>query len=150
MRFLFQKGKKLSIKISFKLDRTYLSKPVVLDTEKNGVWAELAFLDQFKQKGYDGVWLDTFHKRIWKNSEKLIKFNDLPERIKDILNSVNGGRGGGRWDLVIWKGSKIKFVELKHLLRDKIRENQIKFMNALLKKGFKKEDFIIAEWDYKK
>ena len=145
-KYLFEKGKKLSIRTPFKIGKTYLTKPVVLDSEKNGVWAELALLLIYKKEGYNGIWLDTFHKRFWSSREKLKEFDSLPQKIRNIL----GSKRGGLWDLIVWKGDKIKFIESKHLLKDKIRTNQIKFMNSLLKMGFDKEDFIVAEWDYKK
>ena len=149
-KYFFKKSKKLS-KIPVRLSKTYLTKPVVLDDDEKGVWPELALLLKFKKAGYGGVWLDTFHRRIWNSREYLAEFDSLPKEIKNILNSVNEGRRGGRWDLIVWKGKEINFIESKGLpSRDKIRQSQIDFKNKLLTLGFKEEDFIVAEWDYKK
>jgi len=145
-KWIFIEGKKLSIKAPIKLDRTYLSKPVVLNKKGNGVWAELATLAKFHEEGYDGVWLDTFHRKTWKSKDEIIEFDSLPKKIKEIL----GTKRGGRWDLIIWKKGKIKFVELKRISEDPIRPNQRDFMSRLLRKGFKRNNFLIVEWDYKK
>ena len=68
----------------------------------------------------------------------------LPKKIKEVM-------GRGCWDLIIWKNNTIKFVELKGIpSKDKIRKNQLEFMRRLLESGFKDEDFLVVEWDYKK
>lgn len=145
-KWFFERGKKLSVKVPFRLGKTYLVKPIVLDSDKNGVWPELAILSKLKKDGFDGVWVDTFHRRFWQGKNKLIEFNKLPQHIMKAL----GIKKGGRWDLVVWKGEEIQFVESKGLpCRDKIRQSQIDFKNGLLAKGFKEEDFKIIEWDYK-
>ena len=141
-KYLFKKG----IKITKKLPGTYLSKPTVIDCYNNNVWPEFAILSEFKRKGYMGVWVDSFHRKIWSAEGKTFGQKNLPERIRKIF----ADKIKGCWDVVVWKGREIKFIESKGIpSRDKIRENQINFLESMLSKGFNSENFLIIEWDYK-
>ena len=140
-QYFFRKGEKLDSD----LPKTYLSKPTVI-SKGDSVWPEIAVLLEFKDKGYKGVWVDAFHKKFWINQKDKVELNELPSGIKEILE--DGVKGC--WDLILWKGRVVKFIELKGIpSNDKIRESQIKFRDNLLKKGFDYNDFSILEWDYK-
>jgi len=141
-QYFFRKGSRISCDLPI----TYLIKPTVV-FKKNSVWPEIAILLKFKNKGYKGVWVDAFHRKFWINQNTKIKINELPDKIRKILDE--GVKGC--WDLILWRGRNIKFIELKGIpSKDKIRENQIKFKDNLLKKGFSYQGFLIIEWDYKK
>jgi hypothetical protein len=141
-KYYFKKGTKLKST----LDRTYLSKPTVVYKGKS-VWPEIAVLLEFKSKGYKGVWVDAFHRKFWENDKEKVSLTDLPDKAQESL----GKGASGCWDLILWKGKDIKFVELKGVpSRDKIRESQIRFKERLLEEYFKPKDFTIIEWDYKK
>lgn len=141
-KYLFKKGVK---KFSTDLPKTYLIKPTVIDPYNNNVWPEFAILSKFKQQGYVGVWVDSFHRKLWSSQGKEFSQNNLPERIKWIfLEKIKGC-----WDVVVWKNAEIKFIESKGVpSNDKIRETQINFLEKMLSKGFSMGDFLIIEWDY--
>lgn len=135
---LFKRGRSKKINLS----ATYSIKPRVEFNGKN-VWPEIAMLLHYKKQGYNGVWVDAFHKKYWKNEREKTGFRDLPLRIQKLIDK-------GCWDLVIWKGKRVKFIELKGLpSKDKIRQNQLAFMNKMLDKGTNPNCFEIVEWDYK-
>lgn len=148
MKFIFSRCKNRSLN---KVPRTYSIKPLV----KSGIFcifSELAILEYFKKKGYDGFWVDAFHKKYWLNINKKCSFGEMEDshqKIIEKIKSLNNGKISGCWDLIIWKGNKIKFIESKgRPCNDKIRENQIDFKNRLIGAKFKEKDFIMAEWDY--
>ena len=70
-KIFFQKGAKSHLK----LPKTYMSKPMVLDMYGNGVWPELATLAKFQSEGYEGLWVDAFHKKFWQNKNAKIEFD---------------------------------------------------------------------------
>ncbi len=142
-KYFFKKGVKMLMR---GLPKTYLSKPVVIDFYGTNTWAELAVLSKWSRLGYMGVWVDTFHKKLWTDKRRVFKANNLPSKIRDILE-VNKK---GCWDVIIWKGKEIKFIETKGIpSNDRIRETQAIFLQKMLLQGFKLSDFLIAEWDYR-
>ncbi|QTD36343.1 VRR-NUC domain-containing protein [Polaribacter batillariae] len=126
---------------------TYGKKPVL---NYNGIplFAELYALRKYKEKGFEGVWADTFRNKFRselpeKNEPKII----LPEFISEKLNKINAnGKLSGTWDLILWKQNEIKFVELKRKGKDKIRKTQIEFLERAIKNGISVESFEIYEW----
>lgn len=133
------------------MSRTYSIKPLV----KSGgicVFPELAILEYFRGKGYEGLWVDAFHKRYWINTDKKCSFDELKSDYQKIIEEVkelNNGKISGCWDLIICKDEKIKFVESKgRPCNDRIRKSQTDFKNRLMSGGFKEEDFIMVEWNY--
>lgn len=53
----------------------------------------------------------------------------------------------GCWNVFLWKGSKVLFIELKKIKKDKIRDSQIKFYNKALEIGLRENSFLVIEWD---
>lgn len=148
MKLLFSKCERKKLE---KVPRTYSIKPLV----KAGnlcIFPELAILEYFKKKGYKGFWVDAFHKKYWINADKKCSFNELEDGYQKIVKKVkklNNGKISGCWDLIIWKGNKIKFVESKGKpCNDKIRKSQIDFKSRLISAKFKEKDFIIVKWNY--
>jgi len=133
------------------MPRTYSVKPLV-KVDNICTFPELAILEYFKKKGYQGFWVDAFHKKYWINADKKCSFDKLKGDYQKIVKEVrelNNGKISGCWDLIIWKGNKIKFVESKGKpCNDKIRKSQIDFKNRLMGAKFKEKDFIIVEWNY--
>jgi len=50
-------------------------------------------------------------------------------------------------DVFCWKDDSIIFAESKCLSKDKIRPNQIQWLDAALNYGLKEESFLMVEWD---
>ena len=148
MELLFSKCRNRNLN---KVPRTYSVKPTV-KIGNTCSFPELAILGFFKRKGYRGFWVDAFHKKYWTNASSKYSFAELKGDYRKIVNDIkklNGGKISGCWDLIIWKGVETKFVESKGKpCNDKIRKSQIEFMDRLISAKFKKEDFIVMEWDY--
>ena len=49
--------------------------------------------------------------------------------------------------MFLWKGQKVRFIELKRSKRDKIRDTQIVWLKAALKEGLSTGQFFIVEWE---
>lgn len=95
------------------IGNTYGNK-AVLDFKGEPVYAELFALKEFKEQGWDGVWVDTFRKRFRVElPEKSKDGIEIPEWVKTKLDQINQDKLSGTWDLLLWKGSELRFVELK-------------------------------------
>ncbi len=120
----------------------------ILNVGGEPVFAELAILRAFQKDGWSGVWVDTYSRKYRteyrKNEigiELLANKQQLLGRIYKIL-----GAKKGCWDVFCWKEDKIIFAESKRFSKDRIRETQIKFLEAALAYGLHKESFLIVEW----
>ncbi|HEX8399953.1 MAG TPA: hypothetical protein VF644_21160 [Pyrinomonadaceae bacterium] len=127
---------------------TYGNK-TILNFNGEAVFAELAILRIFQKEGWSGVWVDTYRRKYrteyW-NSTTVI---DLPSDKKMILDNIYKVAGSikGCWDVFCWKEESIIFAESKRLSKDKIRETQIRWLEAALNYGLNKEtSFLIVEW----
>jgi len=148
------------IKTAFHLFGLWAGKPIkdtygnkaVINFNKRPLFAELAALEIYKTHNYYGVWVDTYRKcfRIGlpEEYEPITLPTDINRKFEKILLENGGPKGA--WDLLLWKNQELKFVELKRKKKDKIRQNQIQFLNSALKVGYDIEDFEIFEWDIKK
>lgn len=126
---------------------SYGNKPI-LNYKGEPVYAELYALKKFIEKGYDGVWVDTYRRRyrtkLPENQKEKLK---LPDFAANQLSKIwLNGKLSGTWDLFLWKDKQFKFVELKRKGKDKIRQSQIDFLERALKIGFMVEDFEVFEW----
>jgi hypothetical protein len=68
--------------------------------------------------------------------------------MKEKLLEINpDGKWRGTWDLLLWKGQEIKFVELKRKGKDKIKQAQIDFFERALNVGYVSGNFEFYEWE---
>lgn len=130
------------------INDTYGNKPVLI-YKGEPLFAELYALKFYQNRGYNGVWADTYRRTFrTKLPEKQLKIIVLPDFIKTKLSEINpNGKLSGTWDLILWKGNYLKFIELKRKGKDKIRSTQIDFLERALKCGYKLSDFEIFEWE---
>ena len=146
-RVIMKTFQKLQIWTGIEIMDSYGNKPV-LDYNGNPLFAELLALRIFKEKGFNGVWADTFSRTFRtelpeKKEPKII----LPNFVQSELNKINpDGKLNGTWDLILWKNKELRFVELKRKGKDKIRPTQIDFLERALKTGIPIENFEIYEW----
>ena len=129
---------------------TYGNK-TILDYKGIPLFTELFALRTFKEKGFDGVWADTFRQRFRTElPEKNEPQIPLPDFIEKQLDKINPNKKlSGTWDLILWKNDQINFVELKRKNKDKIRQTQIDFLERAIKYGIPLENFEIYEWTEK-
>ena len=76
---------------------------------------------------------------------------DLPPWAASQLDKIdpNWRRNGGVLDVFAWNEAtrEVRFVELKRRGKDKLRPNQLAFIKAGKRAGFRANDFIVVEWD---
>jgi hypothetical protein len=124
---------------------TFNRKPVL---ELNGkmVFAELAILSIFKQAGWDGRWIDSYHRRYLTEYWPKPVSEPLQAKQQDLLDRIRtkAGGSGGCFDVFCWRSEEIIFAESKW--RDKILNTQAKWLEAALDIGIPAESFLIVQW----
>ncbi len=104
------------------LPSTYTSKPLVL-IEGASLFGELAIVRLLQKDGWGGVWVDTFHS----SAQHQLFWDDMPHRaapfglqqvplargIYDRIVAARGGRRGGFFDVLAWRGDELAFIEYK-------------------------------------
>ena len=157
-------GKEVSIKLArwffqkydstplLDLSKTYLSKPLV-KYNASYTFAELAILGEFINHGWEGCWIDSFHKKIWNAFPATSLPIQLPQEIQIKLSNLLIGKKItkiGAWDILAWKDDFLLFIESKSLYsKDKLRNSQLSFLQKALRAGFDSNHFLIVEWDFK-
>lgn len=130
------------------IPNTYGNK-VVIDWKREPVFAELVILRLFQENGWDGVWVDSYHRKFRIGLPDVVESIKLPsdkQRLIDFIRKRNGV-SGGCWDVLVWKGSRILFLELKRKKRDRIQDSQHKWLRTSMGTGLKPSNFAIIEWD---
>jgi hypothetical protein len=127
---------------------TYNNKPV-LNFKGEPVFAELAILRIFQSVSWNGVWVDTYRRKYRNGYWEENSIVELPEDKQLLVNNIYkiSGIKSGCWDVFCWKDDAVIFAESKRRLKDKIRPNQIQWLEAALKYGLKEDSFLIVEWD---
>ena len=152
IRFMRPLFKKYGKKEKLDLPRTYTSKPLILFGDTY-TFVELAVLAMFKKDGWNGVWADSFHRKLWADFPGKADPVGLPDKIKVKLMNLFDHKNIfkiGAWDLILWKGKKLLFVECKGIpSHDKIRDSQVSFMKRALDNGFTIDNFVVVEWNYR-
>ena len=126
----------------------YNGKPLI-DYKGRPLFAELVVLNMLKQKGWNGVWVDCYHKKFRKGMMhvKPVKLPPGPEKYLKAIIKKNG-KLSGCWDIFAWKGNQYQFVELKRRKKDKIRDSQKRWYKIIRSLKFLKPTFTIVEWDF--
>src|SRR3954469_2569983 len=99
----------------------------VLEYGGEPMFAELVILRMFAKEGWSGVWVDGYRGKYWNGIDHPA---DLPESVRsklDEIKDVAGGRGGC-FDVVVWRGEEMLFVEAKRAAKDRIRETQLRWI----------------------
>lgn len=147
-RYYFKKCKN----INKNLPSTILNKPFIKFDNICSV-PEIVILNRLcKKLNLEGFWVDNFHKKIRYTLDNTENINNLSIKIRNKINKINNNKISGCWDLILYDkfGKNIKFVEIKRLSKDKMRQSQIKWHNQCKKAGFKNKDFMIIEWAFKR
>jgi hypothetical protein len=147
------------------LPSTYNVKPLI---DWNGVplYAELAILEIVKDNGWEGVWVDSFHRKFLDCMPAGRNLSvELPGNVAEEIQEIRSiywrisaqhrdaklsNRGfGGSWDILCWKGDKLLFIEAKRKFKGHIQQSQAAWLMAVLACGKKASSFRIAEWTMK-
>ena len=129
-----------------RLGPTYDSKPR-LELDGCPVFAEVLVLADFLSLGWDGIWVDTFHRSMWKGMPSEQTRATVSETIRTRLECIGAREPKARcWDVVAWQDDQLLFCEVKHSGKDKIRESQLRWVDAALMEGISVSQFLVVEW----
>jgi Tol biopolymer transport system component len=117
----------------------------IISVEDKPTYAELAALSLFRREGWNGMWLDGYRRKKWSGLSEEAKYPDSIDVLLDSLSSITE-RDDGIFDLILWRGEAILFIELKRSKRDRINQNQIDWVRAALSSGFDLSCFAVLEW----
>ncbi|MCB9169971.1 MAG: hypothetical protein H6594_06415 [Flavobacteriales bacterium] len=130
----------------------------LLDVDGRPQFAEVAILRLFEADGWQGRWVETYGHmhapalwREWKPGGPGAQAHIPIEEawVKDKLQAIaqaNGGTYSGCWDVLAWKGDRLVFAESKKQRKDRIRDTQVRWLDAALQRGLRPEDFLLVEW----
>ena len=129
------------------LPKTYTIKPLVqLDGEP--LFGELAILRCLQKDGWDGVWVDTFHRRFWQGLPDRTEPYDLasaPTFVRatyDRIVSIRG-KSGGFFDVMAWRGNELFFIEYKGK-GDRPNSNESSWIEAALEAGIDEHQLLFV------
>lgn len=134
----------------------------LLNVDNKPSFAELAIVSLFEKEGWKARWICTYGRnkqnplflKEWKD-DNLKNQENFPIKeawVMDLLNRIallNSNSFSGCWDIVAWKNNKIVFAESKRQTKDTIRQTQVDWLEAGLKSGLTKENFLVVQWNIK-
>lgn len=130
------------------IPNTYNGKAVI-DWNGEPVFAELAVLRLFQSQSWDGVWVDSYRRKYRIGLPDIAEPVELPEKQRALVDSIRArtGRHGGCWDMLVWEGDLILFIELKRSKKDRVQASQNEWLSASLGSGLTTSNFALVEWD---
>lgn len=125
---------------------TYTSKTLV-SFQGDAMFGELAVLRWLEVDGWQGVWVDTGHgRKLWREMPTRADTVTLPaqqQAIYDRIVASNGGRAGGFFDVMAWRGSHTIFLEYKGA-DERAPNNEATWIDAALHAGVSGNDLLIV------
>lgn len=133
------------------LKETHKAKPLVAlanngNDANNVFFGELAILRCLQDDGWDGVWVDTYHRKFWHSLSDggTAKLVGEQKTLYDKIVKANGGQIKGFFDVLAWRNGSYIFIEYKGK-GDSVRQNQIQWIDAALSSGISQEQlFFVA------
>lgn len=122
-------------------------KPVI-DYRGEPLYAELVILRMFQERGWSGVWVDTYRKKYRVGLPETSAPVDLPADKEKLIASIRSKTetSGGCWDVFVWKDDQILFLELKRKKKDAIKDSQRRWLGASIASGLAPSNFALIEW----
>jgi hypothetical protein len=95
------------------------------------------------------VWVDSYRRKYRVGLPDVAEPVELPEKQKQLIESIRAktGKHGGCWDVFVWKGEEVLFVELKRQKKDAIQDSQRLWLEASITKGVRSGNFAFIEWN---
>lgn len=127
---------------------TYGGKAVI-EGAGGPVFAELALIDVLKQHGFDGAaWVDSF-RNCFRDAMPPAKCS-VPAKVQEVYERIKviNGKPGGCWDLIAWNSEGVSFVECKRKGRDRMTENELRWLRSAVEGGLPLGNFAICEWEF--
>lgn len=134
-------------------DPAWAAKPQVL-LGGRALFPEIALLALFQRAGWKGVWVDPVHRRTYDKMPNVSKGAGLDTRVASVLARVNAAAAGRRaasWDLVLWDGREVLFVDvLSGPSTVPPGHARIAWLDAALSTGLSPGQFLIVAWETRK
>jgi hypothetical protein len=134
----------------------------IVSVNNKPMFAELGIMTHFVDDGWEARWVETYGRgnmepkclTAWKddkygNQEHQPIGNDKIITLLADIAKLNGGSYKGCWDVLAWKGNTVVFAESKRTKKDAIRTSQSNWLEAGLKYGLSKENFLVVQWDFR-
>lgn len=130
------------------IKNTYNNKAVI-DFDGQPLFAELAILKILQKENWNGVWVDSYRNKYRTDLPEKNAVVELPAIQEELIQKIKSKtkKRGGCWDVFVWKGNKIKFVESKRTGKDALQYTQLLWLEKSLELGLTTNDFILAEWN---
>lgn len=127
---------------------TYGDKQVI-DYRGRPAFAELVVLWDMQEDGWQGVWIDSYRRKLRTGFWNVDPIQRLPERPSSLLERIYAAAGSraGAWDVFCWRGEDVRFTDCKRRSRDRIQPSQLRFLQAARSVDFPLSCFRIVEWD---
>jgi hypothetical protein len=128
-------------------DPAWASRPQVL-LDGRALFPEIALLALFQKVGWKGVWFDAVHRRYYDKMPNVSKGAGLDTRIASLLARVNAAASGRRtacWDLVLWDGKDVLFVDVLPAPAAP-GHARVAWLDAALRTGVSLGQFLVVEW----
>jgi hypothetical protein len=123
---------------------TYGNKPLInLDGEV--VYAELAILRLFQAEGWQGVWVDTYRRKMRTGITEYVSLPAEQEKLLQQMYQAAQTRTGC-FDVFCWQHDVVLFAESKRKRRDQIRQTQLKWLEGAMTLGLSPGSFLLVEW----
>lgn len=131
--------------------QTYDVKPQV-EVDGRRLVPELALLRFAEQGGWQGAWMDNFHWKCWRAMPNRNEPWIVPERFAALLGDIvepelrmGRVRWPGCWDLFVWRGEAVAFIESKG--GEGLEDSQLRFFASALGAGIPPTAFTLVEWE---
>lgn len=119
------------------LASTYTSKPLV-SVDGDAMFGELAIVRWLEKDGWEGLWVDTFHRQqFWRGMPHKTAPVQPPAHVRaryDNILAANGGKPRGFFDVIAWRGDQIIHLEYKGA-GDISNRNEAGWIEAALRAG---------------
>jgi hypothetical protein len=146
-----------------RVELDYCSKPVPVGTDPGwgakpqvlldgrALFPEIALLGLFQKAGWKGVWADTAHRKYFDKMPNVSKGVGVDTRVVNLLSRVTsaaGARKASCWDLVLWDGKSILFVDVAAGPSAGLPgQAKVSWLDAALRAGVSLGQFILVEWE---
>jgi hypothetical protein len=133
----------------------------LIDYEGIPMFAELVIMKTAIANGWQARWIEAYamkggkpyHFSAWGDGSIKTQIQDpiqdqSPLESLELIASQNSSSFYGCWDVIIWSGERVIYIEAKRIKQDRMRITQDRWLESGLKAGLDQSNFVIAWWDF--